>query len=444
VAELGQFGRTEDIKLLNQKEDFIMNEYIDKKVIPEHSNQVKERKVVNGNGVMFWLLSVLFWILFLWGLGERSAQAQPLCSVTQITDTTGGDNGTPSISADGTRIAFDSELDITGGNPDLNVEIFLFDTDTMLFSQVTNTTGGANGAPSISSDGTRITFESLHDFSGGNPDANFEIFLFDTDATMFAQITNTTGGGNITPSISSDGTRIAFRSLNDITGANADLNGEIFLFDTDTMDFTQITDTTGGGVFSNTLPVISSDDTRIAFRSDLDITGGNPDLNDEVFLFDANTMTFTQITETTGLNSEPSINSDGTLIAFNSTSDINGGNPDLNTEIFLFDTNTMMFTQITDTTGGFNVTPAINSDGTLIAFRSNLDITGGNPDGNFEIFLAECLEAVSGVSGGGNNCSVAASAPKAKTTLVNILILLLPAFAIGLRALRRGVRKNVK
>jgi len=48
--------------------------------------------------------------------------------------------------------------------------------------------------------------------------------------------------------------------------------------------------------------------------------------------------------------------------------------------------------QITDTMGGFSSVPSINSDGTRIAFRSSGDLTGGNGElnPNAEIFLAEC------------------------------------------------------
>ncbi len=40
----------------------------------------------------------------------------PGSGITQITDTTGGRNAVPSINADGNRIAFRSDRDLTGGN----------------------------------------------------------------------------------------------------------------------------------------------------------------------------------------------------------------------------------------------------------------------------------------------------------------------------------------
>ena len=99
----------------------------------------------------------------------------------------------------------------------------------------------------------------------------------------------------------------------------------------------------------------------------------------------------TQITSSTaGGNSEPSINADGTRIAFYSDRDLTPGSPgnaDGNWEIFLW-TQGSGITQITSSTAGFNFNPSINADGTRIAFRSSSDLTGGNADGNWEIFLA--------------------------------------------------------
>ena len=48
--------------------------------------------------------------------------------------------------------------------------------------------------------------------------------------------------------------------------------------------------------------------------------------------------------------------------------------------------------QITDETAGDSFVPSINADGTRIAFVSTADINMGNPDENFEIYLANCFD----------------------------------------------------
>jgi len=320
-------------------------------------------------------------------LGAGAAEAQ--FTHTQITSSTGGSNFAPSINSDGTRIAFESDRDLTGGNPDGNQEIFLW-TSGSGFTQITSSTGGSNTSPSINSDGTRITFASNRDLTGSNADLNQEIFLW-TSGSGLTQITSSTGGSNSEPSINSDGTRIAFRSNRDLTPGspgNLDGNFEIFLWTSGVI--TQITNSIGG---DNNRPSINSDGTRIAFDSNCDLTGGNADGNFEIFLWTSGSG-FTQITSSIGgTNNQPSINSDGTRIAFTSNSDLTGGNADLNQEIFLW-TSGSGLTQITNTTAGFNIEPSINSDGTRITFASNRDLTGGNADGNSEIFLTSSSAAI--------------------------------------------------
>jgi uncharacterized repeat protein (TIGR01451 family) len=69
---------------------------------------------------------------------------------------------------------------------------------------------------------------------------------------------------------------------------------------------------------------------------------------------------------------------------------LTGGNADGNSEIFLFDTATANFTQLTDTAAGDNDGAAMSADGAHVSFHSNANVTGGNTDGSYEIFLATC------------------------------------------------------
>src|SRR5262249_38303439 len=267
----------------------------------------------------------------------------------QITDTTGGSfgNQVPSISGDGRRIAFYSDRDLVpGGNADANLEIFLHEDTTNSFTQVTNTIGGSgNFNPSISADGTHIAFLSDRDITGGNADGSFEIFLYDVTANNFKQVTNVITATNQAPSINGDGTRIAFASDGNMTAGNSDGNFEIFLYNTATDSFTQVTDTTGG-TNANQQPSISDDGKRIAFVSNR-FSGGNPDGNGEIFLYDNATGGIAQITFTTLYplgNSQPLISGDGKRITFVSFHDlVAGGNSDGNGEIFLFDTTANSF-----------------------------------------------------------------------------------------------------
>jgi Tol biopolymer transport system component len=210
---------------------------------------------------------------------------------------------------------------------------------------------------------------------------------------------NTPAFGIVTSRISADGTRIVFSSFANLTGGNPDGSTEVFLFDTPTSTLTQITSTPFPVSSGTTSRSINADGTRIAFASTGNLTGGNPDGNVELFLFDTTTNTFMQITKTVqGGSGIPfpahTINADGTRIAFGSSADLTGGNPDGNREVFLFDTPTNSFTQISQTAvgtpfAGVSADPSINADGTRIVFRGAGSSSGG-PGGGPEIFLASC------------------------------------------------------
>ena len=121
------------------------------------------------------------------------------------------------VSQDGSRIAFASKDDPLGTNADGNSEIFLFDGAKLI--QVTNTSPGSlanritngNFQPSISDDGRFIAFSSNRDLAGQNSDGNLEIFVYDTTAASFTQLTNSSGiVGFRDAKISGDGSTVAY------------------------------------------------------------------------------------------------------------------------------------------------------------------------------------------------------------------------------------------
>ena len=152
----------------------------------------------------------------------------------------------------------------------------------------------------------------------------------------------------------------------------------------------------------NNQPAISGEGTRVAFWSTGKLTGLNPDGNIEIFLAEigeSNEIDYTQITSSTGtilggFNLYPAIDHDGDRIVFFSDRDLTGGNSDRNFEIFLAeiqDDGTPTLTQITYTEDGINILPDISSDGRFITFVSDNDLLGDGQlmSGQLEIFRAE-------------------------------------------------------
>ncbi|MDQ2974173.1 MAG: hypothetical protein M3R69_02030 [Acidobacteriota bacterium] len=290
------------------------------------------------------------------------------------------------------------------------------------------------------------------------------------------QFTSFAGG------ISGNGRFVVIESNGDIatektaTRNNADGNREIFLVDYAQRRIFQITDTkslvkpasptptptptptpsasptptptptpqdpsTVAVEISNNRPVISNNGRWIAFSSNaatpgnyapagLDsagVTALTADGNQEMFLYfipatpdvvlssgsevpliDLTAGTFTQITNTpasrattpggTGIlpfvaddNRDASVNDNASEVAFVSTRNLTGGNADGNPEIFVYRrTPTPAFTQVTTTSdvysgsrfvaSVFNENPSLSGSGSVLAFLSNANLTGDNND----------------------------------------------------------------
>jgi len=307
---------------------------------------------------------------------------------SQVTDTAsphGGPGMSVDISRDGSRIAFASTADLTGQNPAGAYEVFLYDVSSDSIVQVTQGVYGG-GAISLSADGTLLCFRSSADITGDNPDLGDEIFVYNAYSDDFTQVTNDTPGGLWAPMISASGTMIAYVSDGNATGENPDRSEEIFSLSVPDGTVKQLTDTTNSFV---ALLGMSADGQRILFQSNTNATGENPDDSSEVFLYDGFVDDVIQVTN----DPDPlsisgtggAISGDGSRVIFTSPSDLTGENPDGGQQIFLYDTWTDSLTQLTDGVG--SSLPSVDDSGSRVVFSSAEDLTGDNPDFNTEVFL---------------------------------------------------------
>ncbi len=169
-----------------------------------------------------------------------------------------------------------------------------------------------------------------------------------TDEVAIIQLTTPTNARGVDiRGVSNDGKRFVFDSINDYDGSNVDSNREIFLFEVDTRTVIQLTDTKN---------LLDPDD---------------------------NTRTLLRVT-----NNTPMISGDGTKIVFTSNAALtSAGNDDGNQEVYLIDmprnatkradakitrlTNTGKNNSAEVVTEIFtNYSPTLNNDGSVVAFIS--------------------------------------------------------------------------
>ncbi|MDQ3816965.1 MAG: Ig-like domain-containing protein, partial [Acidobacteriota bacterium] len=432
-------------------------------------------------------LLVIFFVavaLCLLGFWRVRSQTSTLRRVTITTDE--GINLNPSLSGDGRRISFESTEDLahSGGSESFRAIRADLSSDPAAFTQMAATRAPA---PGISHDGSRVGFASKDDPLGTNSDGNSEVFLY--DGAALRQITNTsptdtstrTSDGNFQPSLTEDGRFIAFSSNRNLTNQNPDGNLEIFVFDTSANTFTQLTDT--AGTVGATDAKISGDGSRVAYIRDngasrstqrdlilqdrvagtvhvlasnitnLAFTYGRAISDDglrvvysadvatessQVFLFDGRVVNSSrQITSlgarTTEVPLHPTISPDGTRIAFATRRPVTGlSNGDASIELYIYDIPTASFSRVTNgpsTADGFSgstrvaeVVSSLNDDGSIVAFNFPRVLSGAVTTGtenNSEIYVAAttarptvgALKVLNGASFGNEPSTIKAVTP---------------------------------
>jgi uncharacterized protein YjdB len=328
--------------------------------------------------------------------------SQSSLSLLRVTITSEeGINLNPSISGDGRMAAFETTEDVAGagGRENFRAISAQVGNQTLAFRQMA---AARAPAPAVSQNGSFIAFAALDDPLGTNADGNSEIFLYDASANSLRQVTTTSPGdvslrsrnGNYQPSISDDGRFITFASNRDFVNANADANFEIFVYDTFAGTFTQITNT--ANIIGSVEAKISGDASRIAFIRD---TGAPPDAYAPVInfssardllLFDRNAGTSRIIGASLAnlaVTYGRATSDDGTRIVFSANTAAG------TSQVFLYDERTggvtRQITTLGSRTSDVPLHPSISGDGARITFATRRTVTGtgSNSDASVELYL---------------------------------------------------------
>ncbi|HBB89084.1 MAG TPA: hypothetical protein DC047_15875 [Blastocatellia bacterium] len=322
-------------------------------------------------------------------LALQSARMQsPLRRITNTTEE--GISLNPAISGDGRFVAFESTEDVAhaGGAESFRAIRANVGIDPATFLQMGATRAPA---PAVSQDGSRIAFASKDDPLGTNGDGNSEIFLY--DGAKLIQVTNTSPGdiahrivnGNFQPSISDDGRFIAFSSNRDLTSQNADGNLEIFIFDSLALSFAQLTNSSGIVGFSDAK--ISGNGSAVAYIRDPNVTSnGSRDLLLQIRAPLTAARVVAANVPALALTYVRAISDDGLRVVWSAQTAAN------TTQVFLFDgrggNTTRQITTLSSRVTEVPLHPTISGDGQRIAFAARRTVSGAgtNSDGSVELY----------------------------------------------------------
>lgn len=346
----------------------------------------------------------------------------PLPNGLVLTSTTGAVTGTPTAVGN-TTVTFRA-TDSTGNTETVSVLFAIHPrTDRVSVDSSATAGDGASSTPSISGDGSLVAFASLS--------ANFvatvsgtQIYVHNRQTNQIEVIsrdsnaTTVNAGDNVSsaPAISADGRFVAFvsQSTNLVTGVSG--GQQVYLRDRQTGQTTLVSKNSSGvtsnGVI-NSSPIVSGDGRFIAFVSNatnlvINVSG------QQIYLHDRQTVQTTLVSKNNsptpiqgnGASNRPSISSDGRYIAFVSLA-TNLGAAGGDQQIYIHD----RFTGTNGTTNliskdsgatagnGDSSTPSISGDGRYVAFTSlatNL-VTGATGVGQ-QIYLHDRFAGVTGTN----------------------------------------------
>jgi len=397
------------------------------------------RRLLLALGVVALFAAALFWNWQSANVvgGSRGGEASGSTEFifTQVTDTPSGSLAIffGGVNSTGQYVLMASTCDLAAGpcvTPGSFYQTFLYDAAAGTFEKIApiGSATGHTGGAGISADGNRVVLLSQMDLALPNDtDGTWELFLWDR-VSGISRITSSAKDVevfNSAASISGDGTKVAFTGSGnyDPLGGNSEFLREIFFYDTADPfgQILQLTDFSDASFGSTNYVALDAVGRWVAFNTSTASIPGwpNPENDREIVLIDRNAWVnptdpagYAFATQAPGLCPDPfaggtlgkcksrdaSVNGDGSRIAFESTASLTGGNPEGNWELYTVSdcpTTGCTLSQLTFSPGpaGTVDDPSLDNAGQLIALRSalNLDVGSepGATDGNVEIFIRD-------------------------------------------------------
>lgn len=358
-------------------------------------------------------------------LRDRNADVDPIfdeitdvtTGITYLPGLTNGHNFKPSVSDDGTQVAFESlATSLVAGDGNAAKDVFVRDTGSDATIRISVSSGGAEGlgdssSPSISATGRYVAFSSkATNLDGGDGNGLQDIFLrnrdvlndgFDGGDVLTFRVSVDSGGADpngpsAAPAISGDGTQVAFESLATdlVAPATTALRRHIYVrnLTAGTTTLISVSGSLAEGNGDSFSPAISNDGRYVVFASfSTNLVGGDTNGVADVFLVDRDPSTngldgadrsITRISVTAGGglanggSYTPSISGDGARIVFASdASNLVSGDGNGAQDIFLHIVAGASTSRVSLGASGNEAdsacaAPAISRDGRMVAFQS--------------------------------------------------------------------------
>lgn len=335
----------------------------------------------------------------------------------------GGGSSAASISADGRYVAFASSAtnlvpNITNGSTD----VFVHDRDNGVTTAVSLTPEGdepvrESSRPSVSADGSHVAFVSLARLSTADTNTIGDVYVCDWQAgtgpepelvTVADDPTAQSDGASADPAISADGQLVAFDSAaTNLVPGDTNQVTDVFVRNVEegTTELVSVSsnDQPAGNSVS---PSISTDGRYVAFDSFAPLVPADTNQVGDVFLRDLETGTVQRVSVPTNSTTaeanrrsyNATISADARYVAFVSySSNMVTGDTRFDADVFVRDRTTKTTERVSVATGGaetngISIAPSISASGQHIAFDSTATgLVAGDSNGNTDVFVRDRL-----------------------------------------------------
>ncbi len=271
---------------------------------------------------------------------DRQSGSTERVSVSSSGTQGNGGSGNPSITPDGRYVTFQSVANnLVVGDTNGMADVFVHDRQNALTERVSVDSGGAQGngfsfSPSISADGRYVAFESeATNLVGGDTNGSEDIFVHDRQSGTTERVSVKSSGAQANgwsyrPSISADGRYVTFEATaSNLVGADTNHVQDIFVRDRQAGTTERVSVSSGGvqGDLHSYLPSISADGRCVAFESEATnfVDGDTNDRND-IFVHDRQSGTTERVSVSSAgaqgndHSRDPSLSATGRQLAFQS------------------------------------------------------------------------------------------------------------------------------
>lgn len=240
---------------------------------------------------------------------DRWTNTTRLVSVTADGTEADGGSGEPAISADGRHVAFASNAkNLPGADANGYRDVFVWHAETGKVERVSTTAAGApadgeSSEPAISADGSVIVFASSSKLLAGGPRRTSGVDVYRKDmrtgevTLLSREERSRQGAGGARPSVSDDGTRVAFHSSAALR--DDDRNGlwDIYLWERGAPRLRRLSMTMTGAERDQgdesmsrlVAPQLSGDGRWVSFATTARTMGGEPTTGQQVYVVEVET-----------------------------------------------------------------------------------------------------------------------------------------------------------